>query len=149
MAQGYVELEMFHDARAELEAIHPEDHQSSRVLAVRLGIYAGLKQWALMQVAARVLSNDDPAEVQWSISLAYATRRAESIGAAKAILLAAVEQHPEEPMLHYNLACYECQGGDLEVALARLQHAFKLEPRLLRVALEDEDLEPLGKSLEP
>jgi hypothetical protein len=23
---------------------------------------------------------------------------------------------PDEPILHYNLACYECQLGDVEVA---------------------------------
>ncbi len=32
-------------------------------------------------------------------------------------------------MLHYNLACYACQLGDIEVAKARLAHAFKLEPK--------------------
>ena len=41
---------------------------------------------------------------------------------------------------HYNLACYECLLGDVEVAKARLQHAFKLEPRYRLQALEDEDL---------
>jgi hypothetical protein len=35
---------------------------------------------------------------------------------------------PKEPILHYNLACYECQLGELEVAKARLAHAFNLEP---------------------
>ena len=65
---------------------------------------------------AKCLLNHDPAEVQWSISLAYATRRAESIEAAKVILLEAVERHPKEPILHYNLTCYECQLGEVEVA---------------------------------
>jgi hypothetical protein len=93
-AQGYVELGMFLDANAELEEIDSELRSAPEVLAVRLGIYTGLKKWELMQVVARSLVNHDPAEVQWSISLAYATRRAESIEDAKIILLEAVERQP-------------------------------------------------------
>lgn len=62
-------------------------------------------------------------------------------------MLEAVERHPKEPMLHYNLACYECQLGDVEVAKARLQHALKLEPRMRQMALEDEDLQAVWDSL--
>lgn len=146
-AQGYLELGMFDDANAELEEIHPDDRHLPDVLAVRVGICAGLKQWEPMRVAARSLANHQPDEVQWSISLAYATRRAESIDAAKVILLEAVERHPKEPMLHYNLACYECVLGDVEVAKARLRHAFRIEPRLRLLALDDEDLKAVRPAL--
>ena len=89
----------------------------------------------------------DPENAQWSISLAYATRRAQSIEAARRILLEAVERHPGEPILHYNLACYECQLGDIEVTKARLAHAFKLEPKCRLMALDAEDLAPLWDTL--
>jgi len=46
----------------------------------------------------------------------------------------------DEPMIHYNLACYECVMGEAELGKARLRHALKLEPRLRVMALEDEDL---------
>lgn len=52
-----------------------------------------------------------------------------------------------EPILHFNLACYECQLGELEVAKARLAHAFKLEPKCRLMALDDDDLAPLWDSL--
>ncbi len=74
-------------------------------------------------------------------------RRAESIEAAKLILLEAVERHPKEPMLHYNLAWYEAVMGQVEVAKARLRHAFELEPRCRLMALEDEDLRAAWDSL--
>lgn len=74
------------------------------------------------------------------VSLVFATRRAESIEAAKRILLEAVEQHPDCALMHYNLACYECQLGELEVAIARLEHALKLDPGMRLMALDDEDL---------
>jgi predicted Zn-dependent protease len=146
-AEGYTELGMYLDADAELERIDSEFRHLPEVLAARVEIYTGLKKWEHLQTVASRLAAHDPNEPQWSISLAYATRRAQSIEAAKAILLEAVERHPNEPMLHYNLACYECQLGDVEVAKARLAHAFKLEPKCRLMALDDDDLEPLWAAL--
>jgi hypothetical protein len=50
-------------------------------------------------------------------------------------------------IFHYNLACYECQLGEIEVAKAQLKHAFKSDPSWRSAALADEDLEPLWDSL--
>ena len=146
-AQGYVELGMHLDANDELEQISPEYRASPPALAIRLQIYRALKKWELMQIVAVQLVKADPNEVQWAISLAYATRRAESIPAAKCILENAVENHAKEPLLHYNLACYECQLGNMEQAKQRLTKAFNLDPNCRLMALEDEDLEPLWSSL--
>jgi hypothetical protein len=136
-AEGYAALGMYLHANVELEEIVAE------VLTVRLEIYLGLEKWELMLTVADRLAALEPDNVQWSISLAFATRRAQSIEAAKSILLSAVERHPKEPILHYNLACYECQLGDIGVAKARLQHACKLSEKCRLMALDDEDLEPL------
>ncbi len=146
-AEGYAALGMYLDANAELEQIDAEVRHVAEVLAVRLEIYRGLERWELMQTVAGRLAAHDPDSAQWSISLGYATRRAQSIEAAKLILLEAVERHPQEPILHYNVACYECQLGDIGVAKARLQHAFKLEPKCRLMALDDDDLAPLWDSL--
>jgi len=121
--------------------------QAPEILAIRVGIYAALKKWDLMRTVAAKLARDDPDNVHWIVCLAYATRRAGSIDAAKVILLEAVERHPEAAILHYNLACYECQLGGLEVAKARLSHAFKLDGNFRALALDDEDLKPIWDSL--
>ena len=138
---------MYLDANAELEEIDAEVRHVAEVLAVRLEIYQGLEKWELMRTIAARLAAYDPDNAQWAISLAYATRRAQSIEAAKCILLEAVERLPGESILHFNLACYECQLGELEVAKARLAHAFKLEPKCRLMALDDDDLAPLWDSL--
>lgn len=146
-AQGYLELGMFSDANSELDKIDAGLRHLPEVLALRVPIYRGLEKWQMMQVAARTLALDEPDNVQWAVSLAYATRRAESIEAANFILLEAVERMPKAAVLHYLLACYECQFGDRELARAKLQHAFKLRPSLRLKALLDSDLQPLWKSL--
>ena len=72
-AIGYVELGMFQDANDQLEKIDPFNRAAPEVLAVRLAIYRGLKKWELMQQIAKRLKEFQPDNVQWTISLAYAT----------------------------------------------------------------------------
>jgi tetratricopeptide (TPR) repeat protein len=86
------------------------------VLALRIAIYRGLEKWELMQEIAKRLAEFQPDDIQWTISLAYATRRANSIQAAKEILLSAEPKFPNEPAIKYNLACYFCQMGDIKTA---------------------------------
>ena len=128
-AQGYVELGMFLDANEELENMDAEVRHLPEVLAVRVDIYSALKQWELMQVVAKRLAKYDPNNSQWWISWAYATRRVENVESAKIILLEAVKQHSKEPIIHYNLACYECQLGDIDRTKEYLEIAFELAPQ--------------------
>jgi tetratricopeptide (TPR) repeat protein len=141
--EGYFELGMFIDAAAQIEEIDPEKRSDSEVLALRLRIYSKLQMWVAMQAVARVLALRDPDNVQWTISWAYATRRADWLDAARIILLNAVERQPNVAIFHYNLACYECQLGNLDVAKSRLKRALELGPRYRKMALEDEDLKAL------
>jgi len=117
------------------------------VLAVRLELFRGLKKWDLMEAVARKLTPYDPDDVQWWISWAFATRRSDSIEAARAILVKAVEQHFDVAVVHSNLACYECQLGNLELAKGHLKLSFKIKKRLRLNALDEPDLEPLWDSL--
>jgi tetratricopeptide (TPR) repeat protein len=108
-AVGYVELGMFQEANDELENIDPFNRAAPEVLAIRLAIYRGLKKWELMQQIAKRLKEFQPDNVEWTISLAYATRRAYSIDVAMEILADAKAKFPREAAIPYNLACYNCQ----------------------------------------
>ena len=142
-AVRYVELRMFLDADAELERIDPFNRAAPEVLAVRVAIYHGLKKWEAMREIAKRLADFQPEDVQWIISYAYATRRAESIAAAKEVLLNAEAKFPIEAIIKYNLACYFCQTEDIETAKSYLKKTFEIDPNWRSLALEDEDLKPL------
>jgi hypothetical protein len=47
------------------------------VLALRGCIYCALKKWELMQTVAKVLAQREPDHVQWTVSWAYETGRAD------------------------------------------------------------------------
>src|SRR5262245_48052470 len=118
---------MFLEADTELDKIDPFNRAAPEVLAIRLAIYHGLKQWELMQEMAKRLANFQPDDVQWIASYAYATRRAESIPAAKEILLNAEPKFPQEAIIKYNLACYFCQTGDIQKGKDYLRRAFEID----------------------
>ena len=59
-----------------------------------------------MQQIAKRLKEFQPDNLQWTISLAYATRRAYSIDVAMEILLDAEAKFPREAAIPYNLACH-------------------------------------------
>jgi hypothetical protein len=78
------------------------------------------------------------------VKLAYATRRVDSIEAAKEVLLNAEAKFPNKAAIKYNLACYFCQRGDIETAKNYSKKAFEIDLNLRMVALENEDLTLLG-----
>jgi len=146
-ATGYAELGMFSEADTELDKIDPFNRAAPEVLATRLAIYRGLEKWELMQEIAKRLKEFEPDNVQWTISLAYATRRAFSTEIAMEILLSAEPKFPKEAAIPYNLACYFCQTGEIQKAKNYLEKAFEIDLNWRMTALEDEDLKPLWDSL--
>jgi predicted Zn-dependent protease len=100
-----------------------------------------------MAEIAKRLADFQPDDVQWRISWAYATRRADSINTAKQILLNAESKFPNEAIIKYNLACYFCQTEDIETAKSYLKKTLQIDPSWRLRALEDEDLKPLWDSL--
>ena len=146
-AAGYVELSMFLEANTELDKIDPFNRAAPEVLALRIAIYRGLEKWELMQEIAKRLADFQPDDIQWTISFAYATRRADSIPAAKEVLLNAESKFPKEAAIKYNLACYFCQMGEIQNAKNQLRKAFEIDLNWRMAALEDEDLKLLWESL--
>src|SRR5215475_16101296 len=146
-AVGYVELGMFQEANDQLENIDPFNRAAPEVLAVRIAVYQGLKKWELMREVSKRLAKFQPNDIQWTVSLAYATRRADSIQGAKEILLNAESRFPKEASIKYNLACYCCQLGEIENAKDHLKKAFEIDATRRLQALGDEDLKPLWDSL--
>jgi hypothetical protein len=125
----------------------PDVRHVPEVLAVRAGIYEVLEKWERMQTVAKKLTEFDPGNPAWPLKLAFATRSAESIEAARRVLVETWKRHGKEPMLLFNLACYECQLGNLAKAKEMLGVVFELDPGMRVMALDDEDLKPLWDTI--
>ena len=143
----YIELGMFEEAQAELEKIDPFCQHLPELLATRIPHYRALKSWDLMAIVAKKLTEWSPELPANFIEWAYATRRAESIHAAHAILTRAASLHPTDPTIQFNLACHEAQMGNLDQAKTHLKRATEIDTKFKLMALKEPDLEPLWSSL--
>jgi hypothetical protein len=56
---------------------------------------------------------------------------------------AGLADHPDNPSIHYNLACFASLAGDTDRALNHLARAFEGNPELRESAAEDPDLDPI------
>jgi len=144
-ARGYLELGLLEKAKEELLLL-PEDWQErTEVLGLRAVILQELREWLMLQPLAGDLARREPDNAGWWVIWAYATRRAESIQAAEAILRDAELRHPGEATIQFNLGCYACQQGRLAEAKARVGRAIEMEKAFAASALTDPDLEPLRR----
>jgi len=147
-ALGYFELEMIGEALEALDGLSPEAGAHRDVLALRLMVLQKAGNWSKAQDTAARLTLLEPADPGWAIALAYATRRADGIERAQEILRDARTLHPDEALIHFNLACYACQMGRLEEARESLQAAFALDSDLRAQARSDADLKSLWPEIE-
>ena len=150
-AIGWLGLGNVTEAGAELEKIAPQFQSHLDVLAVQFDIHAAAGKWNAAAEIAGTLTQLEPKEPGAWVSLAYATRRKTGGGIpqARAILIQAQRIFPKEKIIAYNLACYDCQLGDLDAAKAWLDKACTLGDahKIKHMALQDPDLEPLWPNL--
>jgi tetratricopeptide (TPR) repeat protein len=150
-AQGWLELGNHIDANNELDEITPELRAHPAVLSVRYDVYAQAKKWDEAAEIAGTLVKLMPEQSFAWICSAYATRRklGGGIPEAKKILSEAESKFPDEYLIRYNLACYECQSGNLKEAMIWLEKAIDMAGKkdIRMMALEDSDLEPLWCSI--
>jgi hypothetical protein len=124
-AEGYLLLGLKAEAVQALAEIEPEQRAATPVLVMTLTVNTERREWAgAAQLGAVVCEREPQVAGHW-IQWAYATRRHMGIEAARIILLRALRLHPREPMLAFNLACYEAQLGNLPSAVQFLNTACR------------------------
>ena len=146
--RGYLELGMDREARSELRQVPAAVRDEPEFLAMAMQIHQNAQRWPSVERIARKLVKQQPDDAGWWIILAYATRRASSIKAARRILLKAEDLHGKEPTIQFNLACYAAQAGDIGEARTRVARAIARDSNFSELAKTDPDLEPMRRSKE-
>lgn len=144
-----MELGNYAEAKRELEALPRQLWTHPEVLKVRWAIYAAEKKWEAALDLATALTESEPEEALGWVDRSYCLHELKRTREARDNLLRVVDKFPVSATLHYNLACYECQLGDLGQARKWLERAFRMGHRkqMRQSALEDPDLKPLWEEL--
>ena len=145
-AQGYCELGMPAEALAEIESVPEELHGHPTVVEVRLIILMQAKRWKAALGEGRELVKIAPEKNIGYIHSAFCLHELGQTEAARKVLLDGPETLHAEPVFHYNLACYECMLGNLELARVHLEKTFDLDKKFRDYANTDPDLEKLREN---
>ena len=148
-AEGWIELGNPEEANEELDQLSAEYRAHPAILEVRWQIYEKAKKWDAASDIASALVQMVPEHPSGWVHRSYCLHELKRTAEARDNLLRVVERFPEDPIMRYNLACYECQLGRLEQAKNWLEKAFKLgDARKIKLmALEDLDSEPLWREI--
>lgn len=146
-ASGYFALEMYEEAKREIRALPAEEPWGKQARILTLGIYQEKEEWMEMREVANGLRREFPEEEDWWISDAYATRRCESIEAARELLIEGLARHLDSAMIRYNLACYACVLDSPGECMDFLKEAVERDEKYKLLAVEDEDLSEVREAL--
>ena len=144
-AQGYTELGMFDDALGELDTLPGTALRNPTVIELRLGILMRARRWADALTVGRRLTSACPKQNLGYIHTAFCLHELGQTDEARAVLLTGPETLHTEPTYHYNLACYECHLGNMDLARVHLDRSFQLDKKFRDFAKSDPDLQALRR----
>ena len=142
-AQGYSELAMCDDALAELDSLPPKVAVLASVMELRAVILIQARRWKPALDVSRELCVLDPEKSGGFIHTAFCLHEMGCTAEALETLLAGPAALHTEPTFHYNLACYECALGRLDLARMHLEKSIQLDKKCRELAKSDPDLAPL------
>ncbi len=129
-----------------------------------LEILQGRADWATMQFEASFLTGETlrtlgqyrealkpletaaslrPGDVGVAIALGWCYKRTHRLAQAIDSLARALREHPEEAILHYNLACYWSLANNPRKALDSLATALGLAPDIRSMVAEESDFDAI------
>ena len=144
-AQGYSELALHDDALAQLDSLPEDAAKNPSVMELRAVVLMQAKRWKPALAVSRELCGLEPAQTSGFIHAAFCLHELGRTDEARECLLTGPDALRAEPTFHYNLACYECALGHLDLARMHLDKSFTLDKKMRDFAKSDPDLAALRK----
>ena len=142
-AQGYCELGMYEDALRELAGLPVGVQRHPTVIELRLVILMQGRLWQEALSTGIELTAVAPEKNIGYIHAAYCLHELGRTKEAREILLSGPLTLHKEPVYHYNLACYECILGNLDLARVHLDRSVALDKKFRDHAKTDPDLQAI------
>lgn len=148
-ALGWLDLGDLVEARREWGQIAPAQRRHPDTLEVTWKLCGEEGDWSDALTVAEELVAVAPARLSGWIDQSYALHELGRTEEASARLTAAVEMFPEEFVIPYNLACYQCRLGRSEEVLRWLACAVAVadQKTIRAMAAHDPDLEAMREQI--
>ena len=144
-ALGWLELGLPEEALRELEALSARDRMRRQALELKLVAQMKAERWNAGADTGRLLCLREPKEPRFFIHAAYCLHETGDTAAARNWLMTGPSSLIEDPLFHYNIACYHAVLGERKQAKSHLRRAFSMDESLRRRARQDDDLATLGE----
>jgi tetratricopeptide (TPR) repeat protein len=139
-ADGYLYLGLPELALAELQTIDDSGQLASPVLRARIRVLLHMKRWEEANSLSEAGNSLYPEENEFTVQRAFALHQLKKGTDAVQVLLSAPEWIRRTGILHYNLACYEAQLGDLTTARQCIKAAIEINSSFKKNVRTDPDL---------
>jgi Flp pilus assembly protein TadD len=126
-AEGYLELGMSQQALDVLHRLGDDGDADLHALYLQGEALRGLGRYAEALAALGRVTKAEPENVHAWLAVGWCHKRTGRLDLAIDALEAARAADPEEPLIHYNLACYWTLAGGKRQALGYLERALALD----------------------
>ncbi|MDB6139338.1 MAG: Tetratricopeptide repeat-containing protein [Verrucomicrobiaceae bacterium] len=146
-AQGYMELGLFEDARAELVSLPKQAWERLEVMETWVLCLMGEQRWEEALEMSGRLCEMQPKEAGGFIHSAYCLHELGRTEEAMVMLQSGPRSLRTKSVYFYNLGCYCAKLGRVEEARQFLEKSFEIDNSLRRLAKKDPDLAELRSQL--
>lgn len=146
-AHGYYELGMLEDAWEQVSQINSAYGCAAPVLRIKLMLFLRERRWEEALDISREFQATRPDLADGYIHAAFCLHEMGETHRARSTLLSGPPMLSDDPLFHYNLACYHAVLGEEENAREALGRAVDMDKKLSLVAAKDPDLASLRDPL--
>lgn len=139
-ALGWLELGLPSDALTELATLSATEKMRRSALELRLHAEMEAGLWNAGADTGRLLCLREPREPSFFIQAACCLHETGDTMAARNWLFTGPSELIQDPVFHYNIACYHAVLGQEERAISHLERAFSMDSSLRVHARDDADL---------
>jgi Flp pilus assembly protein TadD len=140
-AEGYLELGMAEHALEVLERCG--DQLTDHALYLKGQALRELKRYSEALDPLWQAAQNNPENINIWLALGWCYKRTGKLDRAIESLEEALAVEPNEPLIHYNLACYWSLAKNKRQALAYLSQAFALEEGYRNLVATETDFDPI------
>jgi len=142
-ADGYLFFGLADEALEEIESAPDPERELPEVLLARNRVLLHLKRWKEVETLAAHGIETHPDRDEFTVQRAFALHKMKKGEEALSVLETAPEWIRRTGILHYNLACYEAQLGDIKTARQCINVAIQMNAAMRKNAKADPDLRGL------
>ena len=142
-AEGYLMLNMPEQALRELACIGSADNDSEIYFCLLGQAQQLAKQFNEAIDSFQIAYQKVPENLTTLMGMAWCYKRTDQLPLAISIMEEAYRQHPDQPIVLYNLSCYFALAGDKTNALSLLGRSLRMESDLIKLIAEEPDFDSL------